>query len=574
MTRIGAADLQFLADHGFVIIKNFLPRSLQKELVEDVHMLRQSNGQDKYFSIAKIGHDGMVQDEQTPFKDIRVSETCALGKATVSELPSCEAREDLYSVLNHLKSDLQLPLLSHGSFTQNVPKLDDDLEEIMYAYYPKGGYYRRHRDAEEGSISNIRKYSFLLYLNREWNPSHGGHLRLHRDSGGDILPSGELPNFVDVEPLGGTLVIFRSDLIPHEVLDTYNERLAIVGWFLSNEADITSPSPHAKTPTTNIECIPTNILTALRALRDASPRIKNKLEPSTHQTHHNQHQQSGLLGDNFFFPFETPKSNNTTSNKSEIPDIDDTDPSYWKAIATFSVDYHINTLSLGGQRLRSFVPTPHFKTLMEHVVTLDLGNTDLSCHHLLQMLSYNQNLTLRNLHLAGFGVGQDLNAWEVVVQLFQSMNIHLLDLRYNDLGCNGASILCSYLQNPSCLCRILHLEGNALQDEGAKRLLPETSMVGLQELYLGHNQIGPDGAFAIAEALPNLPQLTKLYMDGNEIGSSGASAFRMALEAMGEAKVLEKLYVDNNGVGKEEAIALGAALNSATVIGSGAFFSD
>ena len=94
----------------------------------------KTNGQEQHFSIAKIGHDGMVQDEQTPFKDIRVSETCALGKATVSQLPACEAREDLYSILNNLKSDLQLPLLSHGSFTQNVPKLDDDLEEIIKVF--------------------------------------------------------------------------------------------------------------------------------------------------------------------------------------------------------------------------------------------------------------------------------------------------------------------------------------------------------------------------------------------------------------------------------------------------------
>lgn len=587
MSRIGAADLQFLADNGFVVVKNFLHRSLQKELVEDVSLLRETNSENangtgneknKYFTLAKIGHDGMIQDESTPFKDIRVSETCALGKMDQSDLPDSEARDDLYSILDNLKSDLQIPLLSHGRFTQNVPKLDDELEEIMYAYYPKGGYYRRHRDAEEGSISNIRKYSFLLYLNRNWIPAHGGHLRLHRDSGGDTLPPGELPNFIDVEPLAGTLVIFRSDLIPHEVLDTYNERLAIVGWFLSKDSDtyVATPSmaDSPSTPVPKIGVIPINILQALRALRQASPRLKSKLEPSMNQTQNNQHQQSGLLGEDFLFQFETPKSTATAEDEAKIPDLDDTDPSYWKPIATFSVDYKINTLSLNGQRLRSFVQTPHFATLMEHVVTLDLGNTDLSCQHLIQILPLNKYTSLRNLHLAGFGVGQDLEGWEQVVNIFKTTNIHLLDLRYNDLGPKGASILCNYLQQASCLCRILHLEGNALQDEGTKRLLPETLIVGLQELYLGHNDIGPDGAFALASILPKLPQLTKLYMDGNHIGSPGANAFRMSLEATADTKVLEKLYVDNNGVGKEEAIALGAALNSATVIGSSAFYSD
>mmetsp|Transcript_44945 Transcript_44945/g.83256 ORF Transcript_44945/g.83256 Transcript_44945/m.83256 type:complete len:93 (+) Transcript_44945:377-655(+) len=51
------------------------------------------------------------------------------------------------------------------------------------------------------------------------------------DGGGDFLPEGEEPNFLDVDPHGGTLVLFKSDMIPHEVLDTKAERAAIVGWY-------------------------------------------------------------------------------------------------------------------------------------------------------------------------------------------------------------------------------------------------------------------------------------------------------------------------------------------------------
>jgi len=53
---------------------------------------------------------------------------------------------------------------------------------------------------------------------------------MHLDSGGDELPPGEEPNFFDVNPEGGTLVLFESDAIPHEVLDTQQERMAVVGW--------------------------------------------------------------------------------------------------------------------------------------------------------------------------------------------------------------------------------------------------------------------------------------------------------------------------------------------------------
>lgn len=53
----------------------------------------------------------------------------------------------------------------------------------------------------------------------------------HSTQGGDFLPPGEEPNYLDVLPQGGTLVLFKSDKIPHEVLDTRNKRVAVVGWF-------------------------------------------------------------------------------------------------------------------------------------------------------------------------------------------------------------------------------------------------------------------------------------------------------------------------------------------------------
>lgn len=54
---------------------------------------------------------------------------------------------------------------------------------------------------------------------------------MHMDGGGDELPTGVKPNYLDVPPEGGTLVLFDSAKVPHEVLDTNSERLAIVGWY-------------------------------------------------------------------------------------------------------------------------------------------------------------------------------------------------------------------------------------------------------------------------------------------------------------------------------------------------------
>jgi hypothetical protein len=37
--------------------------------------------------------------------------------------------------------------------------------------------------------------------------------------------------YEDIPPAGGTLVLFKSNIIPHEVLDTNTERVAVVGWY-------------------------------------------------------------------------------------------------------------------------------------------------------------------------------------------------------------------------------------------------------------------------------------------------------------------------------------------------------
>jgi SM-20-related protein len=218
ISRIDASDLATLRDQGYVIIDDFLTSETWMEaLRDDVMNLRQKNK----FKIAKIGQDST----NTLNEEIRVAETCFLGrdKPELKDVHN-QAREKLYEVLETLRMDLQ-----EGGGN----KLDPNLSEFLYAYYPTGGFYRRHRDAVKGSASWLREYSLLLYLNEEsYDPdTDGGRLRVHFDSGGDFLPDGEAPLFQDVDAFGGTLVIFESNKFPHEVLDTVAERFAVVGWY-------------------------------------------------------------------------------------------------------------------------------------------------------------------------------------------------------------------------------------------------------------------------------------------------------------------------------------------------------
>ena len=225
---LSSSDIDQLASKGYAVIPNFISDDLVAELAKDVSNLRSNSK----FKVARIGQDSTNALNE----DIRVAETCFLGEGKLSDVPSL-ARKELYDALdgarNSLSGNEQLDEQDwqSGEIKKGAPALDRELTEMLYAYYPSGGFYRRHRDAVPGSASILRCYSLLLYLNQNWQKEDAGQLRMHFDSGGDFLPDGEEPNYLDVDPKAGTLVLFKSDQVPHEVLDTNSERLAVVGWY-------------------------------------------------------------------------------------------------------------------------------------------------------------------------------------------------------------------------------------------------------------------------------------------------------------------------------------------------------
>lgn len=97
--------------------------------------------------------------------------------------------------------------------------------EVHLAMYPAGSFYKRHLD--QFKSDDHRKLSVILYLNQDWNESHGGQLRMYLAN-----------DTVDLLPLAGRLVCFRSDLIEHEVLPATRHRMSITGWMLDQLADL------------------------------------------------------------------------------------------------------------------------------------------------------------------------------------------------------------------------------------------------------------------------------------------------------------------------------------------------
>lgn len=90
--------------------------------------------------------------------------------------------------------------------------------EAHFAVYAPGAFYQKHLDRFQRA--GERMISGCLYLNADWQPEYGGQLRLYVDG-----------NAVDILPTAGTLAIFRSDTIYHEVLPATRMRYSLTGWF-------------------------------------------------------------------------------------------------------------------------------------------------------------------------------------------------------------------------------------------------------------------------------------------------------------------------------------------------------
>lgn len=90
--------------------------------------------------------------------------------------------------------------------------------EGHFALYPPGTFYQKHLDRFRDD--DRRAVSAVFYLNSDWLPEQGGALRLYLADGREL----------DVPPEAGTLVVFLSADLPHEVLPATRERLSLTGW--------------------------------------------------------------------------------------------------------------------------------------------------------------------------------------------------------------------------------------------------------------------------------------------------------------------------------------------------------
>ncbi|MDS1139561.1 2OG-Fe(II) oxygenase [Pusillimonas sp. SM2304] len=124
-----------------------------------------------------------------------------------------------------------------SQFLQWAAELKQDLNRLLYAglhsaefhfaRYPAGQGYKKHRDQHQGQ--RHRKLSLVLYLNPQWTAADQGELCLYD-------PQDENREVARILPQPGRLVLFRSDLFPHEVLPCTRTRWSLTGWLRTDRA--------------------------------------------------------------------------------------------------------------------------------------------------------------------------------------------------------------------------------------------------------------------------------------------------------------------------------------------------
>jgi len=166
---------------------------------------------------------------------------------------------DLITYMATLLQTLPGALNGQGA-TSDVDLSASSFNAKLAVTSPGGSKYPLHIDNPQGlAAGDTRKLTCILYLNPDYRDGDGGELRIILD-GSDDDDDGEPPRTkstqsVDLAPLGGRLLLFWSDEIPHEVLptapsgspdDASLDRYALTVWIPTDSAATAIHSARSK----------------------------------------------------------------------------------------------------------------------------------------------------------------------------------------------------------------------------------------------------------------------------------------------------------------------------------------
>jgi SM-20-related protein len=172
----------------------FLPHELMQALASECRQLHQS----EQLKQAQVGR-GEKQSQQSSIRSDKIA------WIEPGQSPACDQYLELMDELRKL-------------LNQNL-YLGLEEFETHFAFYTPGAYYGKHLDRFHDD--DARTVSAVIYLNEDWQEEYGGALRLH-------LPENTKH---DISPIAGSLALFLSAEILHEVLPATRDRMSLTGWF-------------------------------------------------------------------------------------------------------------------------------------------------------------------------------------------------------------------------------------------------------------------------------------------------------------------------------------------------------
>jgi len=184
-----------LSQRDFVVIDDFLTPNVLSNLKK---YFREKEIQDK-LDKAAVGAAG----DSKIINEIRGDYTYWLDKARdQKELEIFETLDEVKMMIN------RFCFLSLSDY------------EFHLALYPKGSFYKKHLDQFKGR--NNRMISMIIYLNENWQHGDGGELKIYPEGNEEKI----------IQPIENRCILFRSDVLYHEVLPTNKPRKSVTGWML------------------------------------------------------------------------------------------------------------------------------------------------------------------------------------------------------------------------------------------------------------------------------------------------------------------------------------------------------
>lgn len=190
--------IQQLVEKNWASAESFFPPDFCQTLASECHEL-QKKGQLKKAAIGVGSQKNINADIRGDFIE------------WISESTSSPSQQTLLSFLGQLQKSLNQELY-----------LGLHRYEAHFAFYPAETGYQKHIDNPRGQ--GHRRITFILYLNKNWQTADGGTLSL-------FDPNNPTQKIAHIAPQAGTLVLFCSDIFPHQVEVSHAPRLSITGWF-------------------------------------------------------------------------------------------------------------------------------------------------------------------------------------------------------------------------------------------------------------------------------------------------------------------------------------------------------